>query len=570
LCKDHFLEDSFTNTATRGLKRSAVPIPFESRNINVSNEHNVLIESHNINKNNENKKRKSMIMEQVLHLQEARKQSMNNIASTSTTPSTSTVINLINENVMDEHPESQFIEQRTNSLRCYQPRHLNFNSSIDNEDLMEWMHIEPIYEKVLTPPSSNNNNNNNNTNIMESMHLEPSMYERVPPPPCNNKRNTKNRTETNTKDEIIHKLYAKVKSLRSENIRLRGQIRKLKYRLRYIPQKRKKSKKDKQKRIIFKKLIDEQDLHPVAKAMINLQLHIPNAPYTEEEKNLSRQLYYYSAAAFCRLRKAGCNFSGQRTIKRWLEEYDVWPGFCDFIFQKLKEKISYLPIEERVCALKWDEMAIKPYEEYSQKLDEIEGLVDLSPLRRKSERSKCVFVFCLDSLNARRPWRQPLAYFLPGKCMKAEEIILLKECLDKLNATGVDVQLLTCDQGTCNQSAYAQLGINPENPFFVYNGKKYNASFPHLVKRLLSFFRTHENLYCDGKIIASYSDFETTWSVDSATKGGSNLLSHITEAHIHPNNFESMNVKRAFQILSHTFAAAIKTAGHGKQLDTIT
>jgi len=87
---------------------------------------------------------------------------------------------------------------------------------------------------------------------------------------------------------------------------------------------------------------------------------------------------------------------------------------------------------------------------------------------------------------------------------------------------------------------------------------------------LLSFFRTHENLYCDGKIIASYSNFETTWSVDSATKGGSNLLSHITEAHIYPNNFESMNVKRAFQILSHTFAAAIKTAGHGKQLDTIT
>jgi len=204
----------------------------------------------------------------------------------------------------------------------------------------------------------------------------------------------------------------------------------LKYRLRHIPQTCKTPKKDKQKKIILKKLINEQDLHPVAKAMINLQLHIPNAPYTEEEKNLSRQLYYYSTAAFCRLRKAGCNFPGQRTIKRWLEEYDIRPGFCDFVFEKLKEKISHIPMEERVCALKWDEMAIKSYEEYSRKLDEIEGLLDLRPLGRKSERSKCVFVFCLDSLNARHPWRQPLAYFLPGKCMKAEEIIiLLKECL---------------------------------------------------------------------------------------------------------------------------------------------
>lgn len=89
-------------------------------------------------------------------------------------------------------------------------------------------------------------------------------------------------------------------------------------------------------------MINEQDLHPIAKAIINLQLHIPNAPYTEEEKNLSRQLYYYSAAAFCRLRKTGCNFPGPRTMKRWLEEYDVQSGFCNFIFQKLKEKIYHI------------------------------------------------------------------------------------------------------------------------------------------------------------------------------------------------------------------------------------
>lgn len=82
-------------------------------------------------------------------------------------------------------------------------------------------------------------------------------------------------------------------------------------------------------------------------------------------------------------------------------------------------------------------MSIKSYEEYSSKLDEIEGLVDLGPLGRQTERTKCVFVFCLDSLNARHPWRQPLAYFLPGKCMRAHEIVYLVQiCLDKLNETG--------------------------------------------------------------------------------------------------------------------------------------
>jgi len=82
-------------------------------------------------------------------------------------------------------------------------------------------------------------------------------------------------------------------------------------------------------------------------------------------------------------------------------------------------------MEERICALKWDEMTIKSYEEYSLKLDQIEGLVDLGSLRRKHERAKCVFAFCLDSINARNPWCQPLAYFLPGKCMKTEDIIIL-------------------------------------------------------------------------------------------------------------------------------------------------
>jgi len=61
-----------------------------------------------------------------------------------------------------------------------------------------------------------------------------------------------------------------------------------------------------------------------------------------------------------------------------------------------------------------------------------------------------------------------------------------------------------------------------------------------------------------------------TWSIDNAAKGGSNLLSHITEAYIHPNIFEATNVKRAFQLFSNKFAVAIRTAGYEKELQTNT
>lgn len=69
-------------------------------------------------------------------------------------------------------------------------------------------------------------------------------------------------------------------------------------------------------------------------------------------------------------------------------------------------------------------------------------------------------------------------------------------CLDKLNDTGANVKLLTCDQGTNNQATYNQLGVDVENPYFIYNNKKYYTSydFPHLVKRLASFLRTHDNI----------------------------------------------------------------------------
>jgi len=82
----------------------------------------------------------------------------------------------------------------------------------------------------------------------------------------------------------IRKLYMKIISLKSENSRLRKQVRKLKFHLHHTVRIRKTPKKNKQKKKILRTLIDEQDLHPVAKAMIHLQLHTPNAAYTEEEK----------------------------------------------------------------------------------------------------------------------------------------------------------------------------------------------------------------------------------------------------------------------------------------------
>ncbi|XP_068991131.1 uncharacterized protein [Neodiprion pinetum] len=158
--------------------------------------------------------------------------------------------------------------------------------------------------------------------------------------------------------------------------------------------------------------------------------------------------------------------------------------------------------------------------------------------------------------------------------MKAEEIhTLVDECLRRLHEAGAVVHLVTCDQGPSNQKLFNScLKVSEESPCFMSGGRNYFASFdfPHLIKRLLSTLRTHKILYWRGQIIASYEDFVKTWRYDNCSTT-SNLLSHISEAHLFPSSFQAMNVKRAFQILSRRFAAAITTAGkdpHGLNTET--
>lgn len=155
------------------------------------------------------------------------------------------------------------------------------------------------------------------------------------------KENNENEDKKNNANEN-EKLHIIIETLNHENICLRRIIKSLKFHLRVKQVPKKKVSKTNKKKII-QNLIDEQKLHPVAKAMINLQLHTPNAPYTDEERILSQQFFYYSAAALRRLRKAGCNFPAERTIRRWHEEYNMMPGFCEFIFCKLQKKfLKYL------------------------------------------------------------------------------------------------------------------------------------------------------------------------------------------------------------------------------------
>jgi len=141
------------------------------------------------------------------------------------------------------------------SIKTYYPEKLNFDIPKKEENIMEWMHLEPSINKKV-----------------DACHAAYITNETI------NIKSASEKKECNITINL----------LKRENVRLRKIIKNLKFRLCARKVCRKVTNKKSKERII-QNLIEDQNLHPVAKAMINLQLHTPKAPYTQEEKNLLQQ-----------------------------------------------------------------------------------------------------------------------------------------------------------------------------------------------------------------------------------------------------------------------------------------
>lgn len=148
LCEDHFAPTSFTNATKLRLKRDAVPIPYNNTGSSTSNEN--------------------------VELQEVQSTTDNTAAFAPN-----------NENMILEKQ----VPQQT-ALRTYRSGNLNFKVSVEEEDVMEWVHLEPpIHENIqLRYDSTQRNSEDNNSKAV-------------------------------------------IKALRIENLILRTKLRRLKYRL---------------------------------------------------------------------------------------------------------------------------------------------------------------------------------------------------------------------------------------------------------------------------------------------------------------------------------------------------
>lgn len=78
---------------------------------------------------------------------------------------------------------------------------------------------------------------------------------------------------------------------------------------------------------------------------------------------------------------------------------------------------------------------------------------------------------------------------------------------------------------------------------------------PHIIKAVRNNLLNHNFVQPDGqeicwKYIKDFYEHDKNYPVRAAPK--------LTKSHIHPNNFEKMKVKYAFQVFSHTVATGLR------------
>lgn len=296
-----------------------------------------------------------------------------------------------------------------------------------------------------------------------------------------------------------------------------------------------------------------------SKSLLNMQLrHRTSAPWTPLEKKTALAIYYKSSSCYTFLRRKGVTLPAISTIKKWLGNFHCTPGFNQRIFRNLAIKAESLSKSEKICIVMFDEMSIKKHLDYSEKLDIFEGISDLGKLGRTSVPASQALVLMIRGIYS--PWKIPLAYFLTGNgvtCAELHKIMLT--CLEKLVSLNMTPIGIVCDLSSTNQKFMANLNVTLEQPFFIFQNRKYFAFYdvPHLLKCIRNNFLN--NRFVGRNKLIKFSDIKSVYEIDNKSSTGRCLLK-LTNKHINPNAFEKMNVKLAAQLLSHSVACAIKVA----------
>ena len=207
--------------------------------------------------------------------------------------------------------------------------------------------------------------------------------------------------------------------------------------------------------------------------------------WNTKDKMLALSIFFHSRKTYKIL---SCLFilPSMRTLLRDLQKMNIKPGFSGSVIDALTLKVQAMdPIDCNV-ALVFDEMSIKQGLVYNEGTDSVEGFEDFGDAGQIRHIANHAIAFMVRELTTK--WKQPVGYFLSSGPIKATILrSLTKQCIDKIDKTGLNVVALVCDQGSNNRSFIQQLKkVTIEKPFIMHGNKHVLVFYdpPHLLKNV--------------------------------------------------------------------------------------
>ncbi|XP_035209311.1 uncharacterized protein LOC118183814 [Stegodyphus dumicola] len=274
--------------------------------------------------------------------------------------------------------------------------------------------------------------------------------------------------------------------------------------------------------------------------------------FTQSDKIDAYRIYSKSRAAY-RVLKEFLQLPDERTLQRFVSSKLSYTGISADVIFALKQVLQNKEKHEKMFALIFDEISLKPSLVYDRQKDHVIGFEDFGGLRSDSFANHAL-VLMLRSLTSKK--KVPLGFYFSSHAMNAERLRdIVMEALSKLSSANATVKALVCDQSGSNCRLFGLLGTESTKPFFYFNGQKVFCLFdpPHLLKNLRRSLMKYD--LQTNKGLVSFKHIRDFYTVDQTLLV--RCAPKITDAHIYVAGMNSMKVALAAQVFSHTVAAGM-------------
>ncbi|KAG6454211.1 hypothetical protein O3G_MSEX008557 [Manduca sexta] len=251
-----------------------------------------------------------------------------------------------------------------------------------------------------------------------------------------------------------------------------------------------------------------------------------------------------------------------KSLQDMLNKLQMDTGIDHNVLHHLKILSSNKSMKNRMCVLAFDEMPLRPYFEYNELEDKIEGFEDLGPLGRSQKIADCAGVFMIQGLNEK--FKQPIAYYFVEDTISSETLaVIIKEVIKAVNNTGYKILAIVCDQKPANMQAIAilqeQCGTESKNCFMVDKDKVFIVyDVPYLFKELRNEFLEKGKMTMNG-MTARWTNIEEFLQENEL------YLHKISSAHVTPTDDEKLTIRYAAELLSHTISGMLKLMSCAKE-----